>query len=175
MLLQEARQILLCHPQRTSQQSRLQGSEWSLLMVMIPSCEGSSEPGGCLAVSDGKEAAVTRQHFPLLSPQCWDPWKVTKFLRVLAGLTSPLAQLCIHTHSKLLAQPTSLLFPCKCFNNPENGSTNIKYQINPQNWRRFPHPCSSCLPRLLQWTVLSIKGTSSKLMKHKNAFVRDTY
>lgn len=62
-----------------------------------------------------------------------------------------------------------------CFNKPENGSINIKNQINTQYWRRFPHQCSSYLTKLLLWSILSIKGTSSKLMKHKNDFVRDTY
>lgn len=127
-------------------------------------------------LSDGKEAAATRQHFPLLLPQleCWDPQKVTKFLCFGRVGICPCTTVHPHTQQAPCTPHVSAL-PTWCFNNPENCSTNIKYQINPQNWCRFPHRCSSCLAKLLQWSVLSIKGTSSKLMKQKNAFVRHTY
>lgn len=142
-LQEEARQILQCHPQPTWQQSRLQGRGMeSVWMGMIPSGEAGSLEAAWLSLIERKQQP--QGSISLFSPH-WNAGTHGRWQRPRVfweGWLLPLHN-CASTHR---APCTSLLFPCGAFNNPENGSPNIKYQTNTQNWCRFPQSVAVVLP-----------------------------
>lgn len=84
---------------------------------------------------------------------------------------------CTAVHPQALLPPCTHHIPAPqaWHFNSENDGTNIKYQIDTKYSCTLSYQCSSCLGKLLQQSILSLKENPSKLMKHKNVFVIDTY